>query len=186
MFLRGLPESVRRYWIAPLLRARSLQRFFGRLTHPLVALPLFVGTIWLWHAPVIYDWALRSDVCHYAEHASFLATALLFWFPVIRPRPSRPGWSHWLLIPYLLIADVQNTLLAALLTFANRPLYRYYVEVPPLPGLSPLGDQAAAGVIMWVPGSVAFLVPLFAIGVRLLYPTRTVSRRATEITRFAF
>ena len=77
VFLRGLPESVRRYWITPLLRARSLQRFFGRLTHPLVALPLFVGTIWLWHAPVIYEWALRSDVCHYAEHASFLATALV-------------------------------------------------------------------------------------------------------------
>ncbi len=185
VFLRGLPDSVRRYWIAPLLRARGLQRFFGRLTHPLVALPLFVGTIWLWHAPVIYEWALRSDVGHYFEHTSFLAAALLFWFPVIRPEPSRPGWSHWLLIPYLLIADVQNTLLAALLTFANRPIYRYYVEVPPLPGLSPLGDQAAAGVIMWVPGSVAFLVPLFAIGVRLLYPTRTQSRRATEISRIA-
>jgi cytochrome c oxidase assembly factor CtaG/ferredoxin len=180
VFLRGLPESVRRYWIAPLLRARGLQRFFGRLTHPLVALPLFVGTIWLWHAPVIYDWALRSDVCHYSEHASFFAVALLFWFPVIRPEPSRPGWSHWLLIPYLLIADVQNTLLAALLTFANRPIYRYYTEVPPLPGLSPLGDQAAAGVIMWIPGSVAFLVPLFAIGVRLLYPTRTASHRAPK------
>jgi cytochrome c oxidase assembly factor CtaG len=170
--LRGLPEPIRVHWIGPLLRMRGLHRFFQRLTHPLAALPLFVGAIWLWHAPTPYDWALRSDACHYLEHACFLGTGLLFWFPVIRPDPSRPTWSTWLLIPYLILADVQNTVLAALLTFADRPLYPYYTEVPVLAGLTALGDQAVAGVIMWVPGSVAYLVPLFAIGVQLLFPER--------------
>jgi cytochrome c oxidase assembly factor CtaG len=169
---RGLPGPVRADWVAPVLRMRGLHRFFQRLTHPLAALPLFVGTVWLWHAPTPYDWALRSDAAHYLEHAFFFGAGLLFWFPVIRPYPSRPTWSPWLLFPYLILADVQNTLLSALLTFSDRPLYAYYTELPALAGLSALRDQAAAGVIMWVPGSVAYLVPLFAIGVQLLFRGR--------------
>ena len=92
----------------------------------------------------------------------------MFWYPVVRPYPARPRWSPWLLLPYLFLADLSNTALSALLTFSDRLLYPYYAEVPRLAGLSPLDDQSAAGVIMWVPGSVAFLLPLFSIGVRLL------------------
>jgi hypothetical protein len=64
---------------------------------------------------------------------------------------------------------VQNTALSALLTFSGQVLYPYYLEVPRLGGQSALDDQAAAGVLMWVPGSLAFLLPLFGIGVGLLY-----------------
>ena len=64
---------------------------------------------------------------------------------------------------------MQNTLLSAVLTFSDQPLYSYYVERPRLGNLSPLDDQAAAGVLMWVPGSLAYLVPLFVIGIRLLF-----------------
>ena len=92
----------------------------------------------------------------------------MFWYPVVRPYPAGRAWSPWLLLPYLFLADVQNTALAALLTFSDRLLYPYYAEVPRLAGLSALDDQSAAGVLMWVPGSVAFLLPLFAIGIRLL------------------
>src|SRR5262249_55575219 len=65
-------------------------------------------------------------------------------------------------------ADLSTAALAALLTFSNRLLYPYYAEVPRLAGLSPLDDQSAAGVVMWVPGSAAFLLPLFGIAVQLL------------------
>src|SRR5205807_1811727 len=98
----------------------------------------------------------------------FLGVSLLFWYPVVRPYPSRPRWSLWLLFPYLIVADLSNTLLSALLTFSSRVLYPYYAEVPRLGGLSALEDQSAAGVLMWVPGSVAFLLPLFGICIRLL------------------
>src|SRR5262249_47027833 len=91
-----------------------------------------------------------------------------FWYPVVRPYPSRPAWSPWLLVPYLILADVQNTILSALLTFSDRVLYPYYTQVPRVGGLSALEDQSIAGVLMWVPGSAAFLLPLFGIGVRLL------------------
>ena len=93
----------------------------------------------------------------------------MFWYPIVRPYPARPRWSPWLLLPCLFLADLSNTALAALLTFSDRLLYPYYAEVPRLAGLSPLDDQSAAGVVMWVPGSVAYLVPLFVIGIRLLF-----------------
>jgi cytochrome c oxidase assembly factor CtaG len=166
--LRGLPRPVRVFWVAPLLSAPPLRRLFGRLTHPVPALLLFLAATWLWHAPPVYDLALRSSGWHYLEHVCFLGTALLFWYPVVRPYPARPRWSPWLLFPYLIVADLSNTALAALLTFSDRLLYPYYAEVPRLAAISPLDDQAAAGVLMWVPGSVVFLLPLFALGVRLL------------------
>ena len=87
----------------------------------------------------------------------------------MRPYPSRPLWSTWILIPYLILADVQNTVLSALLTFSNHVLYPYYDQVPRLAGITALADQATAGEIMWVPGSVAFLLPLFWIGLQTLY-----------------
>lgn len=175
--VRGLPKPIRVYWIAPLLRSPVLRNLFAALVHPLVAWPIFVATTWLWHTPRGYELALRSADWHVIEHACFFASGLLFWYPVVRPYPSRPRWSPWLLVPYLLLADVQNTLLAAWLTFSSSVLYPHYAQVPRLGGLSALDDQAAAGVLMWVPGSIAFLLPLAWICVSLMGQ----SRRRTEI-----
>ncbi len=166
--LRGFPQPVRAYWAAPVIRSRAIRRCFRGLTHPFIALPLFVAATWLWHVPAFYEIALRSTGWHYLQHICFLGTALLFWHPVVRPYPSRSRWSLWLLFPYLILADVQNTVLSALLTFSDRVLYAPYAEVPRLGGLSALDDQSAAGVLMWVPGSAVYLLPLFAIGIRLL------------------
>jgi cytochrome c oxidase assembly factor CtaG len=180
--LRGLPRPVVVTWVIPLLFAQPMRRLFRRLTHPLAALPIFIAVTWFWHLPPLYDLALRSHAWHYAQHLSFLAAALLFWYPVLRPYPSRPQWSRWLLLPYLLLADLSNTVLSAVLTFSDRVLYPYYAEVPRLAGLSVLDDQSAAGVLMWVPGSLAFLLPLFAIGVQLLSPPTVASSRPVAVT----
>jgi cytochrome c oxidase assembly factor CtaG len=166
--LRGLPRPVLIHWAGPLFAWRPLRRLFERMTCPPVALALFVAATWVWHLPRLYELALRSTGWHYAQHASFLAAALLFWYPVVRPYPSRPRWSLWLLLPCLLLADLSNTALSAVLTFSDRVLYPHYAEVPRLAQISVLDDQSAAGVLMWVPGSVAFLLPLFVIGARLL------------------
>ena len=82
------------------------------------------------------------------------------------------------MIPYLLLADIQNTALAALLIFSERVLYPTYAAVPRLWGISALDDQAAAGAIMWVPGSVIFLVPVGVLVIRWLDSPRTHSVRA--------
>jgi cytochrome c oxidase assembly factor CtaG len=176
-FLRGLPSPIRTYWVAPLFRSLSLRRFFGRLTHPFAAGVIYVSATWLWHLPPLYDVALRSGGWHYVQHLTFLTAGLIFWYPVVRPYPARPKWSRWLVLPYLFLADVQNTVLAAVLTFSDRVLYPYYAEVPRLGGISALDDQATAGVLMWVPGSLAFLAPLFWIGTQALFGRESGARR---------
>ena len=181
--LCGLPEPVRTYWARPLLQSRRLRSVFGRLAHPLVALPVYMAVTWFWHIPLIYDGALRSPAWHYCEHLCFLAAALLFWYPVVRPYPGRPHWSRWLLLPYLIVADVQNTVLSAVFAFSEKPLYPFYSDVPRLGGLSALEDQRVAGVLMWVPGSVVFLLPMFWIGIRLLYGPSASGPSASSMRR---
>jgi cytochrome c oxidase assembly factor CtaG len=157
--LLGLPRPLRRV-VARWLGTPALRRLASVLAHPALGWTAFVIAFWAWHVPALYDLALRSDAWHHVEHASFFATALLFWRPVILPWPSRASWPHWAMIPYLVLAEFQNTTLAAILTFSDRVIYPAYESVPRSWGLTALEDQSIAGAIMWVPGSIAFLLPL--------------------------
>ena len=74
------------------------------------------------------------------------------------------------MIPYLLLADGQNTILAALFMFSGRVIYPYYAASPRIAGFTPLGDQIVAGAIMWVPGSIFYLVPAALIMFEMLSP----------------
>jgi len=94
--------------------------------HPLAALLLSSVIFWSWHLPALYQLALRLPTVHLVGHGSFFAAGLVFWYPVVQPWPSRPRWPSGAMIPYLLAADVQNTVLAAVLTFSDRVLYPFY------------------------------------------------------------
>ncbi len=172
--LCGLPRGVTRDVLGPFLASRLWQRGVHRLTHPAIGLVAFVGSNLLWHLPFFYGLGLRSESWHRWEHACFLGTAMLFWFPVIQPWPGRPRWPRWAMIPYLLAADLQNTALAAVLSFHDRILYPAYGSAPRVTSLGPLEDQALAGALMWVPGSVAFLLPLGWIVLEVLEGRRGV------------
>jgi cytochrome c oxidase assembly factor CtaG/ferredoxin len=179
--LAGLPRPIRTYWIAPLFRSPFLRWLFTRLTDPFVALPLYIAVTWLWHMPALYDLALRSSGWHYVQHVCFLVSGLLFWYPIVRPYPSKPQRSIWVLFPYLILADVQNTILSALLTFSSQVLYGYYLEVPRIGAGTALDDQSTAGVLMWVPGSLAFLLPLFSLAIRLLSSSGRKKRQPARL-----
>jgi cytochrome c oxidase assembly factor CtaG/ferredoxin len=181
--LRGLPESIRRYWIAPLFRVPAIRETFNFLTQLRVAWVIFAAATWIWHAPPLYERALASDAWHAVEHGCFLFAGLLFWYPVVRPYPARPAFSRWLLLPYLILADVQNTALAALFTFSGRVFYPHYAAVPRLWGISAVADQTTAGLLMWVPGSIAFLGPLVVIARNLLYPPRRARSAQRRLDR---
>lgn len=170
--LSGLPRRFVRVGLAPFLNAPSLHRLGKFLVHPFFAGPLFMASNVFWHIPAFYELALRSQAWHQVEHAFFLTTAVLFWWPVIQPWPSRSAVPRWVIIPYLLLADLQNTALAAFLSFYDGVLYPTYAAAPRVFGLSALEDQAGAGAIMWVPGSVAFLLPAGLIAMRYLAPRR--------------
>lgn len=166
--LRGLPPRVAKRGLGPFLAWPPLLAAGRALVHPVVAWLALVGTTLLWHLPGPYQLALRDPGWHQLEHACFLVGGLLFWFPVIQPYPSRPRWPRWAMVPYLLLADLQNTLLAALFVFAERPLYAAYAAAPALTALDPRADQSMAGALMWIAGSAAYLVAAATIVVAWL------------------
>lgn len=178
--LRGLPGPARLSLAAPLLRRRSLRAAARWLVHPLTALLLSSVIFWGWHLPALFQLALRVPSVHLVEHASFLAGGLLFWYPVIQPWPSRSPWPRGAMIPYLLVADVQNTVLAAVLTFSDRVLYPFYGFHSRAMETAARDDQVLAGVIMWVPMSLAYLVPAALLTIRLLSPADGRLRAATQ------
>jgi putative membrane protein len=180
--LRGLPTPAMRGVIAFLAWAPA-RRVGCALTHPAVGWVSFAVMTWVWHVPALYELALRSHGWHHLEHACFLGSALLFWWPVVQPWPSRPRWPRWAMIPYLLLAEVQNTLLAAVFTFGGRVLYPTYAATAVPLGTSALEDQTMAGLIMWGAGSLIFLCPAGWLVLRLLLPARTARRTGPPETR---
>jgi putative membrane protein len=170
--LRGLPRWFVRPVLGPLIRTTWLRRFFKLLVTPRVAWILMNASYIGWHIPAAYELALARWQWHAVEHACFLFTSVLFWWPIIQPWPSRYGFSQWLLLPYLLSADIVNTAISALLCFSGRVLYPSYAEQSRIFAISPLADQAAAGALMWVFGSIVFLVPAMYITMKLLSSPR--------------
>ncbi len=152
VLLQGLPPSLLRDTLAPFFGSRTLVRVGRVLTRPAVGVAAMIAATTGWHLPPAYELALRSPTVHHLEHASFFAAALLFWWPLLHAR--RPRWS---LIPCLLLADAQNTVLSAWLVFSDHVVYSSYASVPRLLGITALDDQIVAGALMWVPGSFAFL-----------------------------
>ena len=166
--VRGLPIFAAREFAGPFLNWSVAKRVGSLLTNPVFALLLMGAVMFAWHTPALYELALRSPSWHQTEHACFLIASLIFWWPVVQPWPSRSQWPRWAMVPYLLIADLQNTALSAILVFSDRVLYPSYSTVPRLFRFSALEDQVAAGSIMWVVGSLAFIVPAIVIAVECL------------------
>jgi putative membrane protein len=166
--LRGLPRGVIRGPLGPLFRSGLLPALGRFLTRPRVAWLAMNAAYVGWHVPRAYEFALASENWHNFEHACFFFTNLLFWWPLIRPWPSRAAQSRWMLIPYLLLADIVNTAVSAFLCFSGRLLYPSYGLVPRPFGLSALNDQVAAGAFMWVFGSMIYLIPAVVLVVQLL------------------
>jgi len=157
--LRGLPMVVRVRVVRPLTRSRTVRALLHLARHPLVAVGIYVGGLYLWHWPPFYDAAVESPGLHALEHAHFLIGALLFWSVVIDPEPFKGTLPYAARIVYLLLAGAaQNTLLGGLLAFSTRVFYTHYVATTARLGIDTLTDQRVGGAIMWVPGDTIFLI----------------------------
>ncbi|HEY6412776.1 MAG TPA: cytochrome c oxidase assembly protein [Edaphobacter sp.] len=166
--LRGLPRAITIHLLGPVLRLRWLRSLGHFLVIPLVAWLAMNLTFLGWHVPAAYDFALERERWHEFEHLLFLSTSILFWWPLIRPWPMSTHYPGWYMLPYLIMADIVNTALSAFLAFCDRPVYAYYLQQPNPFHISPLSDQTAGAVIMWVLGSLVFLIPAIFITLKLL------------------
>ena len=125
------------------------------LTHPVVALPLWLATYAAWHVPAVYDAALRHpSTLLQLEHASYLIAGIVLWWPVFQvvPRHISSGGKA----AYLFAAFVVASPIGIVLTLLSRPIYRFYVDAPDTWGLSDLTDQQIAGVTMSVEQAIVF------------------------------
>ncbi len=155
---RGMPRSWRVRLVRPIARSRAVRISLHLVRHPLVAGALYVGGLYAWHVPALYDAALADARVHVLEHLWFMTTALLFWSCVIDPEPFRATLPYAARIVYLLLAGAgQNTILGGVLAFSTRLLYRSYEGRPERYGFDAVVDQRVGGAIMWVPGDLIFL-----------------------------
>jgi cytochrome c oxidase assembly factor CtaG len=110
--------------------------------------------------PLLYQLALEHDAVHVVEHLAFFTTALLFWWPIVRPAPRlspRPHLGFEVL--YLIAATAQNTALGAMLTLPERSFYPHYDQTARRLAVNAAEEQAAAGGIMWISGHM-YLLPI--------------------------
>src|SRR5437762_5663542 len=137
-------------------RNRYWSTAWKALTGPLVVWLLHGLALWVWHLPALYQAALRDAAIHAIEHTCFLATACLFWWALIHGRYGRLGYG--VAVVFVFATAVHSEVLGALLTFAPRVWYPLYAPRSSAAGLDALEDQRLAGLIMWIPFGVIFLI----------------------------
>jgi cytochrome c oxidase assembly factor CtaG len=137
---------------------RTCWRF---ITRPMVAFVVHGATIWIWHAPALYQATLSSDFVHALQHASFFGTALLFWWTIVQghaPGGRTRAVSFGTAVLLLFGTALHSGALGALLTFSRNLWYPAYGNSAASWGMTPMDDQQLAGLIMWIPASFAYLI----------------------------
>jgi len=159
---QGLPASFVRIFQRPLMR--ELGDFLAR---PQLCWLAAAAALILWHIPPIFALGMRSVGWHFVEESSFLATGLLFWWPVIQPWPSvsQPDLS---MILYLFFATIPCDILSGFLVFCDRVIYPGYLSSPHLFGFTALGDQQCAAALMWTCVTIVYLIAGVILATRLL------------------
>ena len=168
----GLPRRARRLVrSSAILNAGSpLHRLGHWLRQPVISCILLIVGTWVWHLPALYDLALTNAAIHdWGEHATFLAVSVLFWTQVIPSHPLRPRLGYLGSMVCVGIAIAQNVVLAALVGFAQVPLYAPYAHlVTATGGFTALQDQQFGAGIMWTIGDFPFIGALSILVLRWL------------------
>src|SRR5215470_1839741 len=167
--VHSLPQRFVESLLVPLWQSRE-----GRTLGKLLGRPRFA---WLaacaaligWHLPTLFELGMRSPAWHLFEHTSFLATGLLFWWPVVEL--TEGGFRQDLsIILYLFFATLPCDILSGLLVFSDRVVYPMYLSSSHLLGFSPLVDQQCAAALMWTCVTVVYFVAGAFLTMRLLSP----------------
>jgi putative membrane protein len=113
-----------------------------------IAAAVFVASMWFWHIPAAYDWALANPLVHVCEHVTLLASAIFFWRVILTSGDRRLSPATAVILVSLV--GIQGSFLAALIMFAPDPLYAAYAANGP-------DDQALSGILMCIPASFIYL-----------------------------
>ena len=128
---------------------------------PLLAVVLHALAVWLWHDPRLFEAALRDEGIHALQHGTFFATAVFFWWAILRGRFGRAGYG--LAVALVFATAMHTSVLGALLTLAPRLVYPLHAMRAAPWGVDALDDQALAGIVMWIPSGTLFVLAALAL-----------------------
>ena len=173
--LHGLPQGFGNV-MSHVFRSPPVQRLGRAIAHPAVCWLAAAATLVGWHVPSLFALGMRSGLWHTTEQVSFLASGLLFWWPVIKPGQGASNGSEWPILLYLFAATLPCDILSGFLVFCDRVVYPVFSSSPQSFGLSALEDQQCAGALMWTCVTVVYLIAAAIVAARLLSPHRLEER----------
>ncbi len=159
-------------------RLQRVERAAGPFAHPGFAAAAYVGVMWFWHVPAMYDATLTNEVVHTLEHLSFAAAGLLYWWHLLSPIRSRARMTGIGIIVYMASTKILVGFLGVLLAFAPVLLYESYAREGELWGITALEDQQAAGALMGLEQTLIMGVVLVFLFTRMLSESDRDDERA--------
>jgi cytochrome c oxidase assembly factor CtaG len=170
--------GLTRWILRPATRwVHRLERAAGPFAHPVFGVIAYVGAMWVWHIPALYDAALEHPVVHGLEHISFFAAGLLYWWHLLSPIRSRLRLGGIGPVMYMASTKIAVGLLGIVLAFAPTTLYAFYASFGDRWGLSPLDDQHVAGLIMALEQSIVMGIALAYLFARMLSESESEEQR---------
>jgi putative membrane protein len=166
--LHGLPRQFVHGIVGLLFRWPPMQQFGRVITQPAFCWIAAAAALVGWHIPGAFTLGLQSEAWHIVEHACFLGTGFLFWWPVVQPWPSVPVWPRWSMLLYLFLATIPCDILSGFLVFCDRVVYPVYLVGPRQFDVSALEDQQRAAALMWTCVTIIYLIPAMILTTRLL------------------
>ena len=148
--------------LQPLLAIRAIDRL-RFLVHPLVALPLWIASLYIWHIPALYEGALQSEPLHALQHACFFGFGVIMWMPLVGPLPVPSWFTLPAKLGYLVAVRFAGTVLGNVFMWSGDVLYPVYEDAGGGWDISPLTDQGIAGVIMTAEGGLVTLGAICAL-----------------------
>jgi putative copper resistance protein D len=167
LLLLGRPITLAIAASPRVARPRIAALAHGRVAHglgsPAIGFASLAIVLWVSHFSPLYEVALVNVAVHRAEHLAYVATALLFWWPIVARDPGAARLSHPTRMLYMFLAMPVMSLLGLAVSSAGHVLYAHYVTTSALLGTSALADQRLAGTIMWVSSMMVGVVALSAV-----------------------
>jgi putative membrane protein len=158
------------------LQPEPVQQFASVVTRPAICWLAAAAALVVWHIPSVFMLGLRSQMWHSVEQLCFLASGLLFWWPVVEPSRNASKWPESSILLYLFLATLPCDILSGFLVFCDRVVYPVFLSSPRSFGLSALEDQQCAGALMWTCVTVVYLIAGAVFTARLLSPHRSDKR----------
>jgi putative membrane protein len=178
-YLWALPIAWRK-GVGRVTKSRPATALWGRISRPFHAWWIHALALWVWHAPSLFQAAVTSNVVHTLQHLSFLISALVFWWALLRGRYA--GQQYGLGVLYVFTTAVHSSILGALLTFSTKAWYPVYSQTTQKWGVSPIEDQQIGGLIMWVPAGAVFVGAGLWLFAKLIEEPQRRTAKTTVLT----